>query len=40
MKVFIEYAYVLAFRGMSMEPHGRIEQMLDFALTRTKTIDV
>jgi hypothetical protein len=40
MKVAIEYAYVSGFRGMSMELNARLEQMLDFALARTKTIDV
>jgi hypothetical protein len=40
MKVSIEYAYVSAFKGISMEPNGRMEQMLDFALAQTKTIDV
>jgi hypothetical protein len=40
MKVSIEYAYVSDFRCMSMEPNGRMEQMLDFALARIKTIGV
>jgi hypothetical protein len=40
MKVAIEYAYVSRFRGMSTESNGRMEQMLDFALARTKTIEV